>query len=105
MPPSRLRADDFGAGRNPELATSLQPVKQPHGEREDDKRDQHDEAERAHQMTEHGAECVSEEIAEGDETPRPETGGETIQDEKALTMNRAQAHREGGDISEAIDEE
>ena len=70
-PLSRRRADDLGARRNPELATSLQPVKHPHGDREDDKHDQHDEAERAHQVAEHGAECVSEEIAERRQSSRP----------------------------------
>ena len=54
-------------------------MEDPYGDREYDKHDQHDEAERAHEVAEHGAECVSEKVAEGNKAPGPQTGGEAIQ--------------------------
>ena len=71
----------------------LQPVKQPHRNGEDDKDDQHDEAERADQMAEHRAEGVAEEIADRDKACRPQPGGEEIQAQEALPMDRAHSHR------------
>ena len=82
----------------------MKSVEDPYGDGEYDKHDQHDEAERAHEVAEHSAEGVSEEIAGDDETPSPQTGGETIQYKKPLPMNRAQPHRKGGEISDPIDE-
>ena len=73
------RDHDVDARRNPELTPSLQPVSDPDGDGENDKRAEHHEAEGADEMTKDGVERVSEEIAGGDEARRPQSGGEEIQ--------------------------
>ena len=73
------RDHDVDARRNPELTPSLQPVSDPDGDGENDKRAEHHEAEGTDEMTKDGVERVSEEIAGGNEARRPQSGGEEIQ--------------------------
>src|SRR6266542_1165891 len=95
-----LDAGRYGDRRPPSLAAMQQPHAAGHG----DKDTEHDEAERAGEVAEHGAEGMAEEIADADKARRPDPSGDEVQPQEAVPADRTHPQRKGREIAHAIDE-
>src|SRR6266851_4266907 len=102
---SGRREHHVDARRNPEqLAASLQAMQQPHAGADRDEHAEHHQAERTGEIAEHGAEGMTQKIADRDKARRPQPSGGEIQAEKAIPLDCAQTQRERREIAHAINE-
>src|SRR5438105_798894 len=103
---SGRRDHHLDAGRNRDLLTPapLRAMQQPHAAGHRDKSPEHDEAEGAREVAEHGAEGMAEEIAGADKGHRPQPGGDEVQPQETVPADRADPECKGREIAHAIDE-